>query len=211
MSPSKILGAQPSDIIRPMNLYDQAEFEELLQQRIICGWNDKPAYIIRWREMMDSKQKSLFWINLPDTKTRVGHISLDSSTDPPDLELANPDKSVLTIATFFILPEHRSAGLGRLAMDVMEDWATKEPYGSPNCKAIAVNTLDRRYTESDSEEWRIWAKLRPIQLPPKGRSTEDWYARRGYVKWKEEPRYPEKTLDGQDILLNAVFLRKYLR
>ncbi|EON62034.1 hypothetical protein W97_01253 [Coniosporium apollinis CBS 100218] len=211
MSPSRVSTTQSPDILRPMNLYDEAEFEELLKQRVICGWNNQPANIVRWREMMDSKQKSLFWIVLPDTNTRVGHISLDCATDPPDLELANPDKSVLTISTFFILPEYRSTGLGRLAMDVMEDLATKEPYGSPNCRAIAVHTLDRRYTEGDSEEWRKWAKLRQGQLPPKGRSTEDWYARRGYVKWREEPRYPEKTLDGQDILLNAVFLRKRLQ
>jgi hypothetical protein len=32
----------------------------------------------------------------------------------------------------------------------------------------------------------------------------------GYVKWKEEPMYPEKLLDGTEIMMMASFLRKEL-
>lgn len=186
------------------------DFEELRQQRVLCGWNYAEPVLIQWREMMDVKQKALFWIFSIDGMKTVGHISLDSTSEVPDLELANPDKSVLTIATFFIKSEWRELGLGRAAMDILEDWATKAPYGSPNCRYIAINTLSKKYIEDDAAEWRgIWAKLGK-STPSKGRSVQSWYESRGYVKWKEQPKYLEKTLDGHDIKLIAVYLRKYI-
>lgn len=201
----------------PMNLHDPLEFEVLSQQRVICGWNYEPKIIAAWREMMDQGLKSLFWISLPDG-TRAGHISLDSADryspdDTLDLELANPDRSVMTITTFFIRHEYRSGGLGRAAMDILEDYATQEPYGSPHCRAITVNTLSRKYYEDDAEEWRgIWKRLVGRKAPPRGRSNEDWYHRRGYVTWKEIPKYKEnRTIDGSEITFLAVFMRKELQ
>jgi len=200
----------------PINLHDEDEFEELRQQRIICGWNFDAQIIEGWRKAMSRKTKSMFWITLPSAEgstnsitkvQRVGHISLDSVSEPPDLDLANPDKSVLTIATFFIYPARRGGGLGRTAMTVLEGFATKELYGSPNCKMIAINTLDKRYTDDD--EWRtMWKRLGRKDAPAKGSSSESWYERMGYVKWKDEPRYQQQMPDGEKVKLIASFLRK---
>ena len=180
----------------PINLQDEHEFEELRQQRIVCGWNFQPQVLEGWRNAISEKTKSMFWITLPSTVDsessptkykRVGHISLDSANDPPNLEIANPDKSVLTIAGFFIHPAYRGGGLGRTAMSILESYATKKPYGSPNCKSIVIVTLDKRYTEDD--EWRsIWERLGRKEAPAKGSTSEAWYERMGYVKWKDEPR-----------------------
>lgn len=199
---------QPFTLI-PVNLRDPTEIEELQRQRFLCGWHYEKEHIEKWRDLIDQKLKNLFWISLGRVHhARAGHISLDSYADPPDPELATSDKSVMTIQTFFVLPECRALGLGERAMDTLEDWATREPYGSSGCKVIAVNTLSKHYVEDTSPEWRgVWAGLG--MEPPKW-SVEDWYVRRGYVKWKEEVRYHQKTPEGQLVSLVASFLRKTL-
>ncbi|ROV96239.1 hypothetical protein VMCG_07721 [Cytospora schulzeri] len=199
--------AQSKCTLEPMNLHEQAQADELLQQRKLCGWDDTPEFMAKFRDAMDARTKSLFWIkstSQPDL--RVGHISLDSESHPPNLELANPhDKSVLTIATFFILPEHRGGGLGRAAVENLEKWATTEPYGSRNCKAIALTCISRKYAEDDEmrEEYRRMAGVEPV---PKGASNEGWYSRMGYTKWMEAPLYPGP--DGYKFL--ATYLRKQI-
>lgn len=189
-----------------MNLYDQSQIDELLRQRKICGWADTPDYIVSWRDSMDARMKTMFWIKparQPDL--RVGHVSLDCEAEPPDLELANPhDKSVLTIARFFVLQEHRRGGLGRAVMETLENLATKEPYGSPNCHTIAITTLSRRYAEDDQERAKYEA-LEGKPAAPRGLSNEDWYKRMGYVKWKDEPKYEARN--GLDKYV-AAFMRK---
>lgn len=157
---------------------------------------------------MATKTKSFFWIK-PESQPdlRVGHISLDSEAEPPDLELANPhDKSVLTIARFFVLLEHRGTGIGRAAMEMLESRAQCEPYGSPNCKAVAISTLSRKYWEDD--EYRNEFKWLTGSDPrPRGTSNEDWYARMGYVKWKEVPTYECLRPDRK---LLAVYMKKII-
>ena len=207
--------SQARSTLLPINLHDPIEFLELQRQRTICGWFYSDLELIKWRDLQDQKLKSLFWITLPASSgdpdpqgacLRVGHISLDAYADPPDLEVANPDKSILTVQTFFILPEYRADGFGRLAMDLTERLATQEPYGSEKCRWLTVNTVSKRYVFDESPEWQgCWAKM-GLAIPKW--SNEVWYERRGYVKWKEEPRYKLTTLDGQRIVLVAVFLRK---
>lgn len=197
--------AQPRYTLEPMNLHDQAEADELLRQRKLCGWDNTPEFIIKFRDAMDARTKSLFWIkpaSQPDL--RLGHISLDSEAHPPNLELANPhDKSVLTIATFYVLPEHRGGGIGRAAVESLEKWATTEPYGSRNCKVVALTTISRKYAEDD--EMRVeYKRMAGVEPVPKGASNEDWYARMGYTKWMERPLYPGP--DGYKFL--AAYLRK---
>lgn len=197
-------------VLEPMNLHDQPQFDELLRQRIICGWSDSPDVITTWRDSMDARTKSLFWIkpaSQPDL--RVGHVSLDCEAQPPDLDLANPhDKSVLTISSFFILQEHRGGGIGRSVMETLATLATEEPYGSPNCKAIAITTLSRRYNENDADraQYEEW-EGRPA--PARGLSNEDWYARMGYVKWKDQPHYHVRLNSSTDKYF-AAFMRKQI-
>lgn len=139
----------------------------------------------------------------------AGHISLDSTAEPPDAELAREDRSIMSVSTFFILPEHRTGGLGRAAMDLVEILATQEPYGSLQCHTLALTTLSRRYTHEDSPEGRgVWKQF-GIEPPPF--SNVDWYQKLGYVGWKEEPRYHTQTLHGTYIDLIALFMRKRLR
>lgn len=191
-----------------MNLHDKAQAEELLRQRVLCGWATTPDYIDAWRDAMDAKTKGFFWIkptSQPDL--RAGHISLDSESDPPDPDLANPhDKSLLTISRFFVLPEHRRGGLGRAAMETLERYAREGPYGSENCRAIALDTLSRRYTDVDEyrDQW-VWLTGWPPR--ERGSSNEDWYVRQGYVKFKEVRKY-EGAQEGHKLW--AVYMRKTL-
>ncbi|CAN8106326.1 unnamed protein product [Discula destructiva] len=200
----------PKCVLEPMNLHDQAQFDELLRQRIICGWTNTTACISSWRDWMDKRKRSFFWIKpASQPALRVGHVSLDCETDPLDLELANPyDKSVLTISSFFILQEHRRGGLGRSVVETLERLALEEPYGSPNCKAIAIHTLSRRYSEDDRERAR-YEELEGKPAPQRGLSNEDWYARMGYVKWKDQPRYPVSKESSPEKFV-AVFMRKQI-
>lgn len=206
----------PTSFLEPINLHNGFEYGELRRQRVLCGWNHDVKTIEKWKKEVDAKTRSLFWITLPATDgqpspNRVGHISLNSELEPLELELANPDKSVMEISAFFVLPEYRYGGIGRAAVEMLESYATKEPYGSPNCKAVTVNTISKRYTENDGEEWRGVYARRGLEAPPKGKSVEDWYASMGYVKWKEEPRYPDHLLDGTEVKIIASFMKKTLQ
>lgn len=205
-----------------MDLHNPDEFDELLRQRIACGWSKDRSDVEAWRDAADEGTMSPFWITTATTTTTtsaddgsnagpaVGHIALVSAARPPDLELANPDKSVLMISTLFVMPAHRGGGLARAAVRVVEGLARTEPYGSPACRAVTLHTLSRRYSEDDGEDWRGIFERMGQEPPPKGPSVEDWYARMGYVKWKEEPRYHDKLLDGTEVMLIASFLRKDL-
>lgn len=206
MAASAFQTSESKCILEPMDLYNQSQVDELLRQRKICGWADTLDYIVSWRDSMGANMKSMFWIKpASQPSLRAGHVSLDCVAEPPDLELANPhDKSVLTIAGFFVLEEHRRGGLGRAVMETLEKLAIQETYGSPNCHTIAITTLSRRYTEDDQERAR-YETLEGKQASPKGLSNEDWYARMGYVKWKDVPRYDSKN--GPDKYV-AAFMRK---
>lgn len=217
LSMTRLSMASQACTLVPINLDNPSEFTELQRQRIICGWNHSDADIRKWREKQREGLKSFFWITLPaaasstgSTTTtepvRAGHISLDSYCDPPDPELARSDKTIMTIQNFFILPEYRGSGLGRQAMDLVESMATKEPFGSPQCKFITVNTLSKRYFYDEGPEWK--GTLKDLAREPPAFSNQEWYERRGYVQWKEEPRYEERTRDGSVVVLVASFLRK---
>lgn len=213
--------SKPKCILEPVNLHDQAQCDELLRQRKLCGWANEPSHIVAWRDAMDAQRNILFWILTPDdNNTRcAGHIGLDSECSPPDAELADPEhKTVLTISRFFVLPEHRGGGLGRAAMTQLEAHACRAPYGSETCRTVALTTLSRRYSEDD--EWRaLFVRLTgwPEGVRVRGASFEDWYVRMGYVKWKEAPLYevPRRAADAaaagsidEEHRLVASYLRK---
>ena len=190
-----------------VDLHMQQDVDDLIVQRKICGWNYSQETITKWRESADKGLKTIFWIVLSDEQnTKAGHISLASRAEPYDPDLAKEDRSVMTISTFFILPEHRSGGIGRKVMDLMEVMATKEPYGSPNCKAIAIDTLSKKYYDTSHP---LWPYLK--ETMDKQPSNQLWYERRGYVPFKVLPRYQEKVHNALgDLTFDAVFLRKEL-
>lgn len=85
----------------------------------------------------------------------------------------------MNVGNLFILPAHRGAGLAGAAMKAIEGMTKIKPYGWPECKAMTLNTLARRYIEDDGLR-NIAApahKMMEVPFPEKGRSNEDWYAR----------------------------------
>jgi GNAT superfamily N-acetyltransferase len=202
----------------PVNLHIQDEFDELTKQRKLCGWDSDADCLRKWQRAIEQKSRLMFWIiplhsiGTTEFYRRIGHISIVSECDPPNLELANPDKSVVMLSTFFIYAEHRSGGIGREAVEMIEALARVEPYGSSSCGSITVHTASRNYLEEEGEDWRgLYEKLgRPLPDKGLGRSNEDWYTRMGYVKWKDQLYYKDTLPDGTDIMLLAAFLRKNL-
>ncbi|KAI9708637.1 MAG: hypothetical protein M1820_003855 [Bogoriella megaspora] len=199
-----------------VNLSDQEQTDEFRRQRQICGWDFDDRFIEFCRTEIEAKTKALFWITIPSPPTqaesttiRAGHISLDSKSSDP--EIARLDKSILTITTLFVLPEHRLKGLGQDAFLKVEQLATQEPYGSANCRTIALNAVNWKFKFLDSEEWHdYWEEPRRKTTYPKTQNVQ-WYQKLGYKAFKEEPRFPNELVDGTKIVFAAVFLRKELR
>ncbi|KAL2827945.1 hypothetical protein BDW59DRAFT_53164 [Aspergillus cavernicola] len=197
--------------LTPINLTNPSEHEELLQQRIACGWDNTPEKIATWRKKQDAGLKSFFWITAPSrdvpldgateqTLARVGHISLDAYADPVDWDVANDEKTNLVIQTFFILPKYRSGGIGGATMAMIEGMATKTPYGSPNCEYITLSALSKKhyYDEVSGPYVRT---VMPI-------CNQEWYEKRGYIVWKEEPKYEDTLPDNMKVVFDAVYMRK---
>ncbi|RHZ60752.1 hypothetical protein CDV55_100689 [Aspergillus turcosus] len=199
-------------ILEPAILDDRDQFAELQRQRTICGWFSDPQTLQKWKQKQQENLKALFWITItiPDDENgiriRAGHIALDAYCSPPDPELARADKSVLTISSFFVLPEYRSYGLGLRTMRLIEEMAVVEPYGSPRCRFITLNALSKRYVYDEGPEGRgLWGRM---GMEPPAFSIQEWYESLGYVSWKEEPLYEERTLDGEVVKLWEAFMRK---
>lgn len=199
----------------PMDLSSEDHFAELERQRIICGWYKDQQTLQNWKRKQQEGLKNLFWITVPDLQTpdgvpiHVGHISLDAYCDPPELDLARPDKSRLAISTFFILPEYRSLRLGRQAVRLIEQMAVVEPYGSSRCEFIALMAQSKRHIYDEGPEWKgVWARL---GMSPPAFSIQEWYEKLGYVTWKEGPLYKETALDGQVIDLWEALMQKDLK
>lgn len=145
----------------------------------------------------------------------IGHVALDRVDHPPTgpgFENSGSDLSetALGINSLFVLPAYTGLGIGAFAMDTCERLARELPYGSPSCRAIHINTLSSRYYSPGGTEgpkgmgiWKLLGReAKRSQLP--------WYIRRGYVPYKESPRYFDQTLDGTKFAFFAVFMRKEL-
>ena len=211
----------------PINLEDATEGKTLLDQRKLCGWNfDK---IPSWKESAARGERTMFWITLPcsdltigvaplqrnESVIPVGHVSLDKVDSPEkdilaDTTLAKADGSLLTITSLFVLPQFSAQKLGGFAMDTCERLAREEPYGSPECEAVTLTTLSSRYLRDGVEgidgkgRWAMLGQDMPV------RDNMPWYARRGYVAYKEQIRYSSLKPDGSTIYWYAVFMRKEL-
>ena len=196
--------------LQPIDLNDKEQYQRLQSQRRECGWYYEDEYLNRWQKAAVTGAKCLFWITTPSFDAGqsiifAGHISLDSFAESEKYqhELARPDKSLLTISTFFVLPEYRGAGIGGQAMAQVEQLAGSEPYGHPRCSAVTIMSLSCQYTEDPM--WRAryieWTGETPS-------SYERWYSRIGCVKWKEEACTEIIGPDNRVILLIEVFLKK---
>jgi GNAT superfamily N-acetyltransferase len=211
-----LLENKETSVLEPMNLHDPAQFDALQRQRVLCGWNYSDSDLEGWRAQADKGIVCMFWVvpqsanQLPAPARYAGHIMGNLKTHA-DLGENGDGEYVFNIWNLFILRERRRGGIGKTAFQELESLARVAPYGSPECKALTLNAISRLYIEDDGEEWRgMYSKLcasRNLELPPKGRSTEDWYAMMGYVKWREEPAYPVEV-DGKHYKLVSVYMRK---
>ncbi|KAI9035938.1 uncharacterized protein KD926_002603 [Aspergillus affinis] len=210
--------------LEPINLNEPDQFSEMERQRLVCGWDHEPSKIEKWKLKQNEGLKSFFWIIIPnpnpkanlnsdsDSDTienpptiRIGHISLDAYSDPPDPELSRADKSILAIQTFFVLPEYRSLRVGAHALALVEELAVREP----NCRVIALTALSKRYMYEEGPEGRgLWERIGD-EMPPG--SIQEWYEQKGYVAWKEEPRYEKELVNGGTYWLRETFMRKVLK
>ncbi|RAH64160.1 uncharacterized protein BO66DRAFT_337034 [Aspergillus aculeatinus CBS 121060] len=191
--------------LTPINLHEPTEYAALQHQRTICGWDQTDEALLAWRAKQDAGLKSFFWIDIvPPSNTAVapihaGHISLDAYAHPPDPDLATADGTNLTIQSFFILPAHREGGLGRRAMALVEERARRDP----RCRYVTLNAVSKAYY-ADPGRRRWIERIRGEG----GLPVAEWYERMGYVRWKTEPRYTDWTPEGEEVVLEADFMRK---
>ncbi|OJJ98285.1 hypothetical protein ASPACDRAFT_44790 [Aspergillus aculeatus ATCC 16872] len=216
--------ATPPCHLAPINLHSPADFAEIHRQRQICGWDHDLPKLESWKRKQDEGLKRFYWLCIPDPTAAAapatpsteaseekkvvyaGHISLDAYSDPADEELARADRAVLTIQTLFILPAYRGLGLGSRAMDLVEALAATT---ETQCRWLALTTLsERHYLDESPEGTGVWA--RTGAEPPVMGCNQWWYARRGYVLWKEEPRWREVGVAGDEVVFYAAFMRKEL-
>ncbi|KPV78242.1 uncharacterized protein RHOBADRAFT_64361 [Rhodotorula graminis WP1] len=204
------------------------EVEELKRQRVLCGWGSDKVEV--WRDQVRRGVKNLYWIfptdrgayktpefepinhkvdeagpPPPDLSFQpIGHVSVDwEDYDPNETTLCDRENGVCTLASFFILLSQQGKGLGSLVMKEMELKAKHEL----GARSITLNTIDGEYA---SQPW--WWEQQGLTFSAATRNNEQWYQRLGYTAYKRAvPRYPTTTVDGRDILLEAVFMRKELQ
>ncbi|PYI28936.1 hypothetical protein BP00DRAFT_480149 [Aspergillus indologenus CBS 114.80] len=187
--------------LTPINLHHPADYAALQHQRTVRGWDQTDEALLAWRAQQDAGLKSFFWIDITPAAEPIhaGHISLDAYAHPPDRDLATADRTNLTIQSFFILPEHRQGGLGRRAMALVEARARRDP----RCRYVTLNAVSKAYY-ADPVRRRWIERIRGAGgLPVAG-----WYERMGYVRWKTEPRYTDWTPEGEEVVIEADFMRK---
>ncbi|GAA6056759.1 hypothetical protein JCM3770_006118 [Rhodotorula araucariae] len=204
------------------------EVAELQRQRVLCGWGLHNVEL--WGEQVRRGVKNLYWIWPTDRASYtvpsfepmnydpsvagppppdpsfapIGHVSIDwEDYDPEEDTLCDRAKGVCTLASFFILLSEQGKGLGSLVMNEMEAMAVRDLAAT----AITLNTVDGEFA---AQPW--WWERQGLPFSAKTRINERWYERLGYTAYKRAvPRYPAKAVDGEDILLEAVFMRKELQ
>ncbi|KAJ5622406.1 hypothetical protein N7528_005638 [Penicillium herquei] len=162
--------------------------QTLLKQRIECSWHQEKVEG-QWRELQKTGGKCIYWIadeTIQDTATSInavprepsqavvtpiGHISLDSvNPEAKDVELDIPSSGAFWIKTFYVIQCLQSQGIGRAAMDQVEDMAIREPL---NAKTLLLDTVEK--DDQMREDFAIISYGAIPKVP-----NEVWYGRRGY-------------------------------
>ncbi|KAH7321966.1 hypothetical protein BKA65DRAFT_541083 [Rhexocercosporidium sp. MPI-PUGE-AT-0058] len=225
-----------SVLLIPWDPESPAHVERMYEQRVACGW--KAELVESWRALQRSGKYTLQWVvidpndpaysskiskhssaypkqstPLLDSATSlggkprpspsaapfipVGHISLN--TEYEETGRVDAEEGLYFIATFWISPPLQGSGLGRAAMDAVEKMATSEPL---NAKVLALSTVANEY-EGKAARWAA------LERDPPTISNQDWYARRGYVVFKEvDKMWSERDPKGRQWWFKAVFMRK---
>ncbi|KAF4552436.1 Hypothetical protein D9617_10g074180 [Elsinoe fawcettii] len=224
----------------PVNLDDSKQASIMLAQRKICGWGWENIPIwnkyiksgeraMFWLAIPSSSgvATNVTKSDALDTVTfsrdgedndylLVGHTALDWIDIPVedhfkvDDTLTADDGSILTISSLCVMPEFKAYGLGTWSMRELERMAQEKPYGSPNCRAVAVNTLSDRHCKGGLPGPDGMDMFPNLGLTIPERSNIGWFERMGYVRYKEEKRYKTPGIDEKPVYCWAVFLRKEL-
>ncbi|KAJ5719844.1 hypothetical protein N7493_006722 [Penicillium malachiteum] len=160
----------------------------LLKQRIECSWHQEKVEG-QWRELQRTGGKCIYWIadeTIQDTATSInavarepsqavftpiGHISLDSvNPEAKGVELGIPSSGAFWIKTFYVTQCLQSQGIGRAAMDQVEEMAIREPL---NAKTLLLDTVEK--DDQMREDFAIISYGAVPKVP-----NEVWYGRRGY-------------------------------
>ncbi|KAJ5591841.1 uncharacterized protein N7459_002210 [Penicillium hispanicum] len=130
----------------------------------------------------------------------VGHISLDNGNpDAAKIDLGLPTEGVFWIKTFYVSQSIQGQGIGRAAMDEVEDMATREPI---NAKILMLDTVQK-----DDQRRNEHAKANHGGAPKV--TNEEWYSRRGYRLIKTvQNYYPVADEDSEARGTRAVFMRR---
>ncbi|KAJ5092458.1 hypothetical protein NUU61_007328 [Penicillium alfredii] len=130
----------------------------------------------------------------------VGHISLDpKNSDADKLELNLPPANVLWIKSFFVSHSFQGQGIGRAAMDEVEDMATQPPLSA---KTLMLDTVQKDDQVSLGFAEEFFGDTSKVV-------NEAWYRRRGYELIKTVQNYyrvADKT--GKVWDAKTVFMRK---
>lgn len=227
MRPSK-----SETILIPWDPESPEHVERLYQQRIACGWDKglveeswrglqrSGKKTIQWIVFSDSDtakdskiaQHLKVWpleaTPISDTaisfggKSRtpshatpfipVGHISLDGEVE----------SNTYQISTFYVSNALQSNGIGRAAMDTVENIAINEPL----CAKTLVLKTRSKEKELTSEKWLA------LGMDPPTFSAQDWYQRRGYEVYEtREKMWSQIDSQGRVWWTTAVFMRKDIR
>ncbi|KAJ6015400.1 hypothetical protein N7540_009991 [Penicillium herquei] len=191
--------------------------QTLLKQRIECSWHQEKVEH-QWRELQKNGGKCIYWIadeTIQDTAasinavprepsqavfTPIGHISLDSANpDAKDVELDIPSSGAFWIKTFYVAQCLQSQGIGRAAMDQVEEMAIREPL---NAKTLLLDTVEK--DDQMREDFAIISYGAIPKVP-----NEVWYSRRGYRLIKTVLNFYNITdKNGKYWDTKTVFMRK---
>jgi len=134
------------------------------------------------------------------TFTPVGHISLGRvSTEYETSGFAKNEQGLYWISNFYVSRALQGCGLGRAAMDTVENLAISEPLCA---KTLALNAINK--DDLDREEKY---KALGLTIPPF--SNQEWYERRGYQVYNNvEKLFSKVDSTGKTWYWNVVFLKK---
>jgi GNAT superfamily N-acetyltransferase len=129
----------------------------------------------------------------------VGHIGLNSEYETPDHD--EDIEGLYWISNFYVSTSLQGSGLGRAAMDAVEETAIAEPL---NAKVLALSSVTRE-NKDHKEKWTALGRE-----PPKI-TNQDWYERRGYMPYKYvNDLWWESDKTGKRWPHSAVFMKKVI-
>lgn len=99
----------------PIDLHNQEQYDELLAQRNICGWNNTTAYLDALRASKDAGERTPFWIRIPNTTPTTSpenhpHHLTNGTTTPSTPEPPPPLQTAGHISLDHPTPHDATAG-----------------------------------------------------------------------------------------------------